>query len=119
MNTKYKKHIFICINERDKTSPRGDCARCGGKEIRMEFVRLINQYGLKGKVRANKSGCLDVCELGAAIVIYPDNLWYIKVNVEDVKEIFEKSILKNDVVKRLMPNKDAWKDIKKSREIKI
>ena len=54
----------------------------------------------------------------AAIVIYPDNLWYIRVNVDDVKEIFEKSILKNDVVKRLMPNKDAWKDIKKSREIK-
>ena len=101
MNSKFLKHIFICVNERDKSSPRGDCAQCGGKEIRMEFVKLINQYGLKGKVRANKSGCLDVCEEGPAVVIYPDNIWYTKVEVQDVDEIFETSILNDGIVKRL------------------
>ena len=55
MKGKYNKHIFICINERGENSQRMDCASCGGKEIRLEFVKLINQYGLKGKVRANKS----------------------------------------------------------------
>ena len=107
MNSKFLKHIFICVNERDKSSPRGDCARCGGKEIRMEFVKLINQYGLKGKVRANKSGCLDVCELGPAVVIYPDNIWYTKIKIEDVDEIFETSILSDGIVERLCLNKDS------------
>ena len=119
MNGKYKKHIFICINERNHNSSRGDCAKCGGKEIRMEFVRLINKYGLKGEVRANKSGCLDVCEFGAAIVIYPDNLWYLRVETKDVEEIFEKSILKDDIVERLLPSKQVWDDLKNIRRKNI
>ena len=78
MKPKYKKHIFICTNERPLDNPKGDCIRCGGMDIRMKFVKLINQHGLKGKVRANKSGCLDACELGAVVVIYPDNIWYTR-----------------------------------------
>ncbi|MEO2186204.1 MAG: hypothetical protein ABGX30_06480, partial [bacterium] len=50
MVPKYDKHIFICINERDENNPKGDCTRCGGKDIRMKFVKLINQHGLKGLV---------------------------------------------------------------------
>ena len=116
MKGKYYKHIFICINERGENSQRMDCASCGGKEIRLEFVKLINQYGLKGKVRANKSGCLDVCELGGAVVIYPENIWYVKVKVKDVKEIFERSILKNEVIKRLVADKNLWSESEKRRK---
>ena len=115
MMPKYQKHIFICINERDQNSPKGDCARCGGPEIRMRFVKLINQHGLKGKIRANKSGCLDVCELGAAVVIYPDNIWYTQVQLEDVDEIFEASILNNNVVDRLVATDDTWEKLKRMR----
>lgn len=64
MKGKYDKHLFICINERPPGSPKGCCAAKGGKEIRLEFVKLISQHGLKGRVRSNKSGCLDACELG-------------------------------------------------------
>ena len=118
MKGKYNKHIFICTNERGENSQRMDCASCGGKEIRLEFVKLINQYGLKGKVRANKSGCLDVCELGAAVVIYPENIWYLKVKfkVKDVKEIFEKLILKDEVIKRLVADKNSWRELEKARK---
>ena len=116
MKGKYNKHIFIFINERGENSQRMDCASCGGKEIRLEFVKLINQYGLKGKVRANKSGCLDVCELGAAVVIYPENIWYVKVKVKDVREIFERSILKDEVIKRLVADKNLWSESEKARK---
>ena len=46
--SKYNKHIFICINERGPNNPKGDCASCGAMPIRMKFVQLINQNGLKG-----------------------------------------------------------------------
>ena len=82
----------------------------------MKFVKLINQHGLKGKVRANKTGCLDACELGAAVVIYPDNIWYTRVSVNDVDEIFKTSILKNGVVKRLVATKDTWNELQMIRE---
>ena len=114
MKGKYNKHILICIKKHGENSQRVDCASCGGKEIRMEFVKLINQYGLKGKVRANKSGCLDVCELGAAVVIYPENIWYVKV--KDVKEIFERSTLKDEVIKRLVADKNSWSESDKARK---
>ena len=118
MTPKYEKHILICINERDAENPKGDCARCGGKDIRGKFVQLINQHGLKGKVRANKTGCLDVCELGAAVVIYPDNIWYTQVKVDDVEEIFNTSILNNGVVDRLSADHDTWKNLVAVREVK-
>ncbi len=94
MKPKFDKHIFICTNDRGPNHPRGDCVKCGGLDIRMRFVHLINKHGLKGKVRANKSGCLDVCEIGPAVVIYPQNIWYTGITIENVDEIFEKSILK-------------------------
>ncbi len=121
IDAKYKKHIFICVNERPENSPKGSCARCGGSDIRMRFVELINQHGLKGFVRANKSGCLDACEMGAAVVIYPKGIWYTKVTKSDVNEIFNKSILEDEVVERLKANKDTWgkmMDIRRKNQAK-
>ncbi len=115
MTPKYAKHIFVCINERDEESPKGDCSRCGGKNIRFKFVQLINKHGLKDKVRANKSGCLDACEMGATVVIYPGCHWYVKVTPDDVEEIFETSILKDGNVERLSATADTWKELKEIR----
>jgi len=113
---KYNKHIFICVNERDEMNPKGDCSRCGGMDIRMKFVQLINQNGLKGKVRANKSGCLDACEMGAALVIYPNNIWYTHVSLDDVEEIFETSVINDNVVERLASTEATWKKLQKIRK---
>ncbi|MFQ6677137.1 MAG: ferredoxin [Fidelibacterota bacterium] len=112
---KYKKHIFICINERSPDNPKGDCARCGGNEIRLKFIQLINQHGLKGIVRANKSGCLDACEMGAALVIYPDNIWYTHVSLNDVEEIFNTTIISDRVVERLAASEKTWVQLKEIR----
>lgn len=115
MQPKYSKHIFVCTNERPPDNPKGDCTRCGGNEIRLKFVQLINQHGLKGKVRANKSGCLDACEMGAAVVIYPDNIWYTKLKMDDVEEIFNTSILADGVVERLAATEQTWVELQAIR----
>ncbi len=118
MQPKYTKHIFVCTNERMEDNPKGNCAQCGGNEIRLKFVQLINQHGLKGKVRANKSGCLDACEMGAIVVIYPDQIWYTKLKVDDVEEIFKTSILQNKVVERLAASEQTWIDLQTIRNNK-
>ena len=58
--------------------------------------------GIKGRVRANKSGCLDQCEHGPTIVIYPDGIWYGGVGTADVDEIVDSHILGNLPVERLI-----------------
>ena len=114
---KYNKHIFICTNEREKCSIKGDCASLGSKEIRMKFVQLINEHGLKGKVRANKSGCLDACEFGVAVVVYPDEIWYTNVELSDVDDIFNATIINDEPLERLVANKEKWNDLKTLRGI--
>ena len=51
------------------------------------FKQKLAEHGLKGKVRANQSGCLDQCEHGPNIVVYPEAIWYGHVTEADVDEI--------------------------------
>ena len=109
---KYKKHIFICTNDRGAGHPRKSCGNCGGLDIRKEFVRLINESDLKGKVRANKSGCLDVCEKGPAIVIYPQGHWYLEIKKSNISRIFKESVIGSKPVPELIANQDELNDSK-------
>tara|TARA_B100000927_G_C16136381_1_gene337461 strand:- start:107 stop:352 length:246 start_codon:yes stop_codon:yes gene_type:complete len=70
--------------------------------IRKELIKLINGKGLKGKVWANKSGCLDVYEHDTSIVICPAGHWYLEVKQEDLKRIFDTSILINKPAQKLI-----------------
>ena len=103
---KYKKHIFIYTNDRGNDHPRKSCGNCGGLDIRKEFVRLINESGLKGRVRANKSGCLDVFEKGPAFVIYPQGYWYLEVEKSNISRIFEESVVGDKPVPELVANQE-------------
>ncbi len=99
---RYDRHIFICTNRRKDDDPKGSCAQKGSEEIRELFKRELHERGLKAKVRANKSGCLDVCEHGPNVVIYPEGVWYCNVSKDDVIEIIERHIIKGEVVERLL-----------------
>ena len=103
---KYKKHIFICTNDRGDGHPRKSCGNCGGLDIRKEFVRLINESDLIGKVRANKSGCLDLCEKVPVVVIYPQGYWYLEVEKSKISRIFEESVVGDKPVPELIANQE-------------
>ena len=97
-----KKHIFVCENQRDANNPKGCCADKEGKEIKNAFKLEIAQKNLKKVYRINSAGCLDVCEHGAAIVIYPQNIWYGGVQLKDVPQIVAESILGDKIIERLI-----------------
>ncbi|HVK37304.1 MAG TPA: (2Fe-2S) ferredoxin domain-containing protein [Candidatus Kapabacteria bacterium] len=99
---RYAKHVFICTNERDPADPRGCCSQRGGNEVRDAFKRKLKERGLHGRMRANASGCLDACEFGPSIVVYPDCIWYGGVSVEDIDEIIESHLINDVPVERLL-----------------
>ena len=111
----YKKHIFICTNLRNKKKNRECCSTKNSDLIRLELVKLIKKNKLNTTVRSNKSGCLNLCEFGPVLVIYPSCLWYVKVQIKDVKEIFEKSILNDKIIERLVPKSNILSDINRLR----
>jgi (2Fe-2S) ferredoxin len=54
-----------------------------------------------GKIRINQSGCLDRCDEGPVMVVYPDAVWYTYVDEEDVDEIISEHLQNGRVVERL------------------
>ncbi len=112
---RFNKHIFICENKRPEGHPRGCCSEKGSLEIREHFKTRLKELGLNAEIRANGAGCLDACEFGVSIVIYPEQIWYGAVTKNDVEEILQSHILNNIPVERLKINhprynKDAIKD---------
>ncbi len=95
-------HIFICTNERPPENPKGCCKTKGAEELVRLFKEAVIQNGLKATVRAQKAGCLDVCEHGPSVVIYPEGIWYGKVKPDDISEIIEKHLKQNQPVTRLL-----------------
>lgn len=99
---KFLKHIFICTNQRPTTDPRGCCDPSGGAELQRAFTANLARRGIKDTVRANKAGCLNQCEHGPNIVVYPEAVWYGSVTVADVDDIVESHIIGDKPVERLV-----------------
>ncbi|MFQ5950150.1 MAG: ferredoxin [Nitrospiria bacterium] len=99
---KHQYHIFICINRRPEDDPKGCCAEKGSEAILSVFKEEIAARGLKGKIRANKAGCLDACALGPSVVVYPEGVWYRVKTREDALEVIERHLIKGEIVERLL-----------------
>src|SRR5579871_6607540 len=98
---KFQKHIFVCCNQRPATDPRPSCDPSGKGNLQRVFKVKLAQRGIKATVRANKAGCLDQCEHGPNVVVYPEAVWYGKVTPADVDEILEQHIIGGKTVERL------------------
>jgi (2Fe-2S) ferredoxin len=97
----YKHHVFFCLNQRD--APEACCANHDAEGMRAYAKSRIKELGLsgEGKVRINTAGCLDRCEEGPIIVVYPEETWYTYVDKHDIDEIIDEHIVHGRVVERL------------------
>jgi len=98
----YDKHVFFCCNQREP-GDRPCCADKGAAELRDYAKKRVKQLGLagEGKVRINQAGCLDRCEEGPCIVVYPEGVWYTYVDRHDIDEIIDKHLIGGEIVERL------------------
>ena len=102
----FTHHIFICCNRREPGSPRGCCDPEGSQALRNCFKAELAKRKLGPLVRANQSGCLDQCELGPTVVIYPQGIWYGGVRPEDVPRIIEETIIGGRILEDLVLRHD-------------
>lgn len=98
---RFDRHVFICVNRREPGHPKGCCAEKGSEQIRDEFKRLLHESKLKGRIRANAAGCLDQCARGVTVVVYPEQVWYGGIRLEDVPEIVERHLVEGVPLERL------------------
>lgn len=104
---RFKNLIFVCCNTRDEGHPRGCCNPGASDALRDCFQAEIKKRGLGPLVRASKSGCLEQCELGPTVVIYPQDIWYGHVAMEDVPRIIDETIVGGRVLEDLRIS-DEW-----------
>ena len=97
----YSKHIFCCVNVRDPDHPRGCCSVRGSVELRDYMKQRAKELGISG-IRVNNAGCLERCELGPAMVIYPEGVWYHYQTREDIEEILQTHVIEDARVARLL-----------------
>lgn len=87
-NVPYAKQIFVCTNDRHGEKP--SCGDHKGEAIFTELRRIVKERGLHPKIRVAQAKCLGQCSIGTNIMVYPDNIWYSHVRLEDVPQIAEK-----------------------------
>lgn len=97
----YKHHVFMCLNKRE--APENCCACHGAEEMRAYAKQRIKELGLagQGRVRVNQAGCMDRCEEGPVMVVYPEEVWYTYVDKHDIDEIIDEHLVGGRVVERL------------------
>lgn len=100
---KYKKHIFICTNQR-AAGLRKSCGEECGMNLVKEFKKQLKDRKIDFPVRAQRSGCLDLCEFGPTMVVYPEGIFYGGVQVSDIPQIIDEHILNDRPVERLKIN---------------
>jgi (2Fe-2S) ferredoxin len=74
----------------------------------MEFGRLMEVRQAYGKVAITRTSCLGPCELGPTVLVYPDGIMYVGVQVGDIEEIFDQHLLGNQPVSRLQAPTEIW-----------
>jgi len=97
----YQRHVFFCCNRREP--PEACCADHAADDMQKYAKERVKALGLsgKGKVRMNRAGCLDRCEEGPVLVVYPEAVWYTYVDRSDIDEIIDRHIVRGEVVERL------------------
>ncbi|MBI1775630.1 MAG: (2Fe-2S) ferredoxin domain-containing protein [Proteobacteria bacterium] len=101
----YLKHVFCCTNTRPPGHPRGCCSEKGSERLRNYLKARTKELGVDG-IRVNAAGCLDRCELGPTMVIYPEGVWYAYRNEADLDEILTVHLKGGGRVQRLMLTPD-------------
>jgi (2Fe-2S) ferredoxin len=98
----YDKHVFFCINQREDGS--ACCNNHDAKKARdyvKDKVKELSISNPHNNIRINSAGCMDRCEEGPVIVVYPEAIWYTYIDESDLDEIIEEHLKNGRVVERL------------------
>ena len=99
-----RHHVFVCTGK--------SCSKVDSHDVKEAFEHELKRRGLqfgkekkgrnpKGSVVLTECGSVGFCAIGAAVMVYPDGVWYAQVTPGDVKEIVEEHLVNGRPVERL------------------
>ena len=105
----YRAHVLVCAG--------AGCISSGCKEVERNLLAELESHHLSEEVKVVETGCIGSCDLGPAIVIYPEGVFYQKVKPEDVQLIVEEHLLKGRPVQKLLYKQANGEPVVKYEEI--
>ena len=104
MTAPIRHHVFVCTGK--------SCSAVGSADVRETFERELKARGIlfgkeskgknpKGSIVLTECASVGFCAIGAAVMVYPDGVWYAQVRASDVPEIIAEHLLNGRVVERL------------------
>ncbi|MEN6414321.1 MAG: NADH-quinone oxidoreductase subunit NuoF [Veillonellales bacterium] len=89
-----RAHVLICAGT--------GCASSGSKRVEAAMKRELAERGLDKEIKIVETGCHGFCEMGPLVIVYPEGVFYVRVQEEDVPEIVENHLYKGRIVERLL-----------------
>lgn len=104
-NNFFDRHVFCCTNQRPEGHEKGCCADKKSIQLRAYMKKKTKEMIPEKNIRINASGCLDQCEYGPTMVVYPDNVWYSYQSEEDIDLIIKEHLINDSIVEKLLIKK--------------
>lgn len=98
----FTHHVFFCTNQRESGEPC--CNNHNAQKMRDYVKSKVKKLGISSgehRIRINSAGCMDRCDSGPVLVVYPEAVWYTYVDESDLDEIIEEHLKNGRVVERL------------------
>ena len=85
--------ILVCVNERPPDAGKPSCGPRGSLAVYRRFKDRVRELGLRDGVMVTRTGCLKHCSRGITVGIWPYNVWYSRVTLDDVDEILQETVI--------------------------
>lgn len=102
MGMDLKHHVFVCTSCRQNGVQKGKCFSAGANDVVMKFQEVIDDEDIRDDVMVTNCGCFGLCDNGVVVAVYPDNVFYKNVTVDDVEDIVTGHLEEGNVVERLV-----------------
>lgn len=98
----FRNHVLVCTFDRP-----GHCGTFGGLEILERFRDEIDRRHLAKEILVTRTGCTGHHAFGPTVIVYPEGIWYAKVQPEDVSVIIQEHLIEGRPVERLVNRRIA------------
>ena len=97
-----RSHVMICGGS--------GCTASGSKALQEALLDELEAHDLQDEIKVVQTGCFGLCELGPIMVVYPGDVFYSRVTVDDIPTIVEEHLLKGRIVEDLIHEDEVKKE---------
>ncbi len=99
------RHVFVCTGKSCSAADSQSTLKCLSELLAQHGLLYGKRGSFEGSVLLTECSSVGLCQVGPAVMVYPEGIWYYNVQPKDVPEIIEQHFMANKPVERLMARK--------------